>query len=159
MREQSGNSNGSYLFPALTLHTSTYPPSPLFPLTRHIDTEEVDGSSPFGPTIVFNRLANSRSKVPIHNSSTRCESLNRSRQIQGLQVTALCGLRLVPIRLGVKVESRFDRLRNLQDLLGRTSRRLILEWRLRCLFPALLSFFDVEVCYFRLAWPGSLKDH
>ena len=51
-REQKGNNNCSSAFPVVIFCTHRCQLSPPFPLPRHIDTEEVDGSNPFGPTIV-----------------------------------------------------------------------------------------------------------
>ena len=59
--------------------------------------EEVVGSNPTRSTKFLKWLSGIDSKVSIHNSSTTVESLDRPRQLDGLQVTALCSLRLVPI--------------------------------------------------------------
>src|SRR5689334_14475327 len=74
-REQNGNNKRSYAFPAVTLCTYPCELSPAFLSLRHLDTEEVDGSSPFGPTI--SRFSPASSTVSIQ-TDTPCAGASQN---------------------------------------------------------------------------------
>jgi hypothetical protein len=76
-------------------------------LERYLDTVEVNGSSPFGPTNVFLQLRGIRPKTLTHNPTH--SSLHRlGTHAQGRQERSLCRQRLVAVLLRVQIQCRLN---------------------------------------------------